>query len=298
MSKTIIQIGYPKTATTWFNNYFFPKISNANVIFYDNISFDISENNERFEIVNFHPPVEKELLLVATNSFAGLVKGRWENGKYRFLFIKNLKERFPDAEIVVFLRNQLDFLASLYSSYLKRGGTYKIEDLFSAEHLADGKFFSYEYLNYYKLIKLYQEHFGENKIHVFIYEEFLENNQVFLKNYSEQLGYDVDLENLFYRKANEKLRKGLASFVRHSNMLLKSGPVPKKNIIDIPWIYKLINNRIDSMNSCVLWGNKVERDKVLGTKLAAIIYEFCKESNNQLVEQFGLESLKKFGYPL
>ena len=131
-----------------------------------------------------------------------------------------------------------------------------------------------------------------------MYEEFLENNRLFLQNYIKRFGLDIDINELSFTKSNEKLRLGLAFLVRHTNMLIATGPKPKENIINLPWIYTLINKRIDKMNKYLVWGNKINRDKLLGEKLAFEIREYYKESNKQLIDNYGFVSIQKYGYPL
>ncbi len=298
MKKTIIHIGYPKTATTWLISHFYPKVNNATVIYYDDILFDITEGKKYFNINSDKLQNSKELQIIATHIFTGLVNGNWKNGEYRPFFLKHLKNLFPDATIIVFIRNQLDFIPSLYSSYLKRGCTFKIDKLFNSDIVTNGSTINFEFLNYYKLIQLYQEQFGKSNVHVFVYEEFLENNRFFLQIYIKRFGFDIDINDLSFAKSNEKLRSGLASFVRHTNMLISQGPQPKNNIINLPWIYTLINSRIDKLNKYPVWGKKINRDKLLGEKLTSEISEYYKESNKQLIDNFGVKLIQKYGYAI
>ena len=298
MPETIIHIGYPKTATTWFIRKFYPNIRNADTIYYDNIKFDITPGNEVFEINYEKTLPEKEKLIIVTHAFAGLVNLYWENGKYRELFLKNLKNLYPGSSIVLFIRNQFDFMASIYSSYLKKGGSYTIQELFSEKFTSDGKFFSFEYLKYDKLIKMYQEQFGKDKVHVYVYEEFLESNDTFLKDYIHLFGLDIDLNDLSFVKSNEKLRKGLISLVRATNSFIKNGAKPKYNFFNIPITYSIINDHIDKLNQFKIWGKKLDSKNMLGDELTAFVDEYYKESNHDLINSYDLQSIKRFNYPL
>ena len=79
-------------------------------------------------------------------------------------------------------------------------------------------------------------------------------------------------------------------------MLISGGPKPKDNIMNLPWVYNLINKRIDKMNQYPFWGKKMDSNKLLGNELVKFIKEYYKESNAQLIEKYGLESIKKYGY--
>lgn len=298
MQKTILHIGYPKTATTWFIRQFYPAVKNASVIYADDVEYDLANGHDIFKINADKINTNKALQILIAHKFCGFVEGMWEDGIYRPFFLKHLKRTFPDASIIIFIRNQLDFVPSLYSSYLRRGGTYKLKELFSPDKPVDKNFFSYEFLNYPEFIKLYQVHFGIENVHLFVYEDFLENNLKFLESFCQQFTFEVDLKNLRFLKSNEKLRKGLTSFVRHSNMLISQGKGPKNNIINFPFVYSLINKNLDNMNKYSIWGKKPDRDKMLGEELKSYINEYFKESNNELINCFGLHSIKKHDYPL
>jgi hypothetical protein len=298
LPKTIIHIGYPKTATTWFIKQFYPKVKNASVIYYDDISFDMTEGQAYFNIKPDKLNTAKELQIIMTHIFSGLVNGSWENGKYRFFFVEHLKKMFPDATIVLFIRNQFDLITSLYSSYLKRGCTFKIDKLFTEDLMAKGNTVHYEFLDYLNLICLYQENFGKDRVRVYVYEDLLKDNTVFLKNYISHFGLDIDINNIVFTKSNEKLRSGLASFVRHTNMLISRGPQPKKNIMNLPWIYSLINKQIDQLNKYAIWGRKINNESIMGEKLVSDIQEYYKVSNKKLMDDFGLGSIQEYGYPL
>jgi hypothetical protein len=297
MSDTIIHIGYPKTATTWFIRKFYPNIKNAGIVYYDDIKFNINHGQEFFKINFRNEILEKEKLVIVTHAFAGLVNLHWEQGRYREFFLKNLKNEFPSASVIIFIRNQLDFIASVYSSYLKRGGSYKIDELFSEKNTNSGSFFSFEYLEYDKLIKTYKEHFGAEKVFVYIYEELLEDNICFLKQFVNEFHFDVNVDDLSFVKSNEKLRKGLISLVRKTNSWKKDGAKPKFNTVNLPFLDIVINNNLEKFNRCKIWGDKLSSELMLGKELSGYIREYYKESNQNLMKCYKLD-IAKFNYPL
>lgn len=299
MTNTIIHIGYPKTATTWFVRHFYPKVTNADVSFSDNIFYDLKEGNEKFEIRQNEQFQEKQNHIIVAHKLSGFENFKWDNGRYRKFFPIQLKKQFPEATIIVFIRNQIDFLASAYSSYLSHGGTYSFQDLFRQGKLGDGSMFSFEYLDYIKLIKHYENLFGKNKVHVFLYEEFLENNKIFLENFKTQFDLSIDLNKITYKKSNQKLRKGFALYYRFANMFTSKGVQPKKTIINLPWLFPSINKEVyDKINRNKIWGAKMDNFKILGADLIKYMEEYYKESNNLLLQRSGCESIKKYKYPL
>jgi hypothetical protein len=297
LHKTLIHIGYPKTGTTWFVDNFYPLVRNATVVYNRSIFFDISEKNEFFEIKCDGPVDEKKKQIVITHKFSGIVDFRWENGKYRYFFSNNLKKNFPDAGVVVFLRKQADFIASVYSSYLTHGGTFTFKKLHRTGRLADGQMFSFEYLDYPKLLQIYSNCFGAENIHVFLYEEFKDDNRKFIQHFIKYFDIEIDPEKICFDKTNEKLRKGLASFVRFANLFSKNGVQPKTCIAHVPWLFSWLNrNTIEKMNKYSVWGKRISNRKILGDELAGIINEYYKDSNRKLSEYVDTGLLRKHGY--
>jgi len=294
----IIHIGYPKTGTTWFKKYFYSNIENATTLYIDDFTYNISENKSHFELNNNLPEL-KENLIIVSHKFTGLENFKWDDGIYRTFFISNLKRLFPNALIVLFIRNQIDFIASSYSSYLTHGGTYTFQKLFKTGKLGDGKMFSFEFLNYHTLIKLYKEQFGENNVHIFLYEEFLENNKIFLNNYSKTFNLDIDINSINFIKYNEKLRKHLASFIRFSNFFSKKGVQPKKYIINTPWLFSWLNLKsTKKINKNKILGKSLNNNDILGNELTNYINNYYKPSNNMLINEMGLNQIRKYNYPL
>lgn len=294
---TYIHIGYPKTATSWFKDFLYPKIKNANIIYNDNLDFDIHESKKGIKIIGDFP--EKEHRIIVSHKFSGLVDFQWDNGKYRSYFAPQLKKSFPDAKIILFIRNQEHFLASAYSSYITHGGTYTFRKLYKNGDLTNGKMFSYEYLDYTLIIDQYIKFFGEENVFIYLYEEFQANRKEFLEKYIDQLHFEVDLDYINYKKYNQKLRKGFAGLYRFANKFSRKGVQPKKCILNMPFLFFWLNKRSSiKINNYIIWGKYLDNKKVLGEELINEINEYYKEPNNKLINYKGCESIRKYGYPL
>ncbi len=296
---TLIHIGYPKTATSWFKNYFYPHIKNTNTIYADNIVYDLEGDNKEIEIIKNNSISNKEHTIIVSHKFSGLVDFRWEDGKYRKYFAPQLKKSFPDANIIVFLRGQTDFLASSYSSYLTHGGTYTFRKLYKIGQLTNGQMFALEYLDYNKLIDQYIELFGADNVHIFLYEDFLADKQGFLQQYKKQFNFEINTSNISLKKYNTKLRKGFAAFLRFSNMFSKKGVKPKKYIFNVPFLFAWLNSKSAiKINKYKIWGGFLDNFKILGADLISEINEYYKVSNNKLLKYKACQSIKKYEYPL
>ncbi|GAB4446358.1 MAG: hypothetical protein Fur0028_00740 [Bacteroidales bacterium] len=296
---TIIHVGYPKTGTTWFTDFFYPFIKNANVSYTSDLEYCFDKGKEFLKVKRKIDMNNDKHYIIIAHKFVGVEEFKWDHGKYRDFFVQHLKYNFPDALIIVFIRNQIDFLASVYSSYITHGGTYNFKKLFKEGKLADGSMFAFEYLNYYQLIKLYQEAFGKENVYLYVYEDFMNNNKAFLEKYINDLKIEIDLDKLNYKRNNETLRIGLANIIRLLNYFKKDGVQPKKSFFNIPWTSKwLTKKRVIYLNSLKIFGPKLKKENVLGADLINFMKEYYKSSNLLLINEFSLKNIEKYKYPL
>ena len=298
MSETIIHIGYPKTGTTWFVNRFFPYVKDADLFYYNDIEFNVDPGKEYFKVNEDLNKIEKEKRIIVSHVFTGLVDLQWKDGIYRNFFLKNLKANYPEAKIVLFIRNQLDFIASAYSTYLKKGGKLTARALFNIKRLKNGEFFSIEYLKYDVLINLYKKEFGEGNVQVYIYEDFQKDNLKFSTDFINDLGLNIDLNEIKYFKENDQLRRGLSTFIRLTNGFFGMFYDSSSKYFGSPTIYKLGKERIDRINSFKIWGKKQNTYSLLGKEIVDFLTEYYKESNANLTNHLSIENIKKYKYPI
>lgn len=297
MPETILHIGYPKTGTSWFTDFFYPAVTNAYVSYNKDLYCSFRPANESIEIRMNRELSSGEKHVVVAHKLSGLVDFVWNNGEYRDFFIRQLKHNFPDAHIVIFLRNQMNFIASAYSSYLTHGGTYTFKKLFRTGKLGDGSMFSFDYLKYDEMIALYKSHFA--KVSVYVYEDFQEDNISFLQRFCKETGLETDIASLKMEKYNEKLRRRFAAFIRICNLFQKKGVQPKRHLVNMPLLFTwMTKQKLIHYNYYRFWGNKLSTEEVLGKELMEYISEYYKESNHNLMKNYGLTQIEKYRYPL
>lgn len=207
MKKTIIHVGLHKTATTFLQENVWNELSE-----YTYLSRPYTQHNHAFNQLQYADDslykkdlVVKELEQISANQL--LISDECFSGKpvyfsylNRSFIAKRLAELFPNAEIILFLRDQKDIILSHYSSYIKMPyGTKTIENLFYkpktnytyTDYLEDPQrydmnslyyntndyFIHLDCFKYLPLVSLYRNLF--DKCHVFLYEDF--------KNYNEEL---------------------------------------------------------------------------------------------------------------
>jgi len=174
----LVHIGFHKTGTTWFQRRFLPHATShrfiprstakAALLRDHALGFDPSVAAGQLMADDARPPVICEEAL----------SGDWRTGGLMGAMTKEAAERIqrtlPRARIVIFIRNQVAMLASLYSQYIRNGGSHPPERFFFPAHFneiaANRPFrrptFQFEHLHYRALIEHYQAMFGSERVHV------------------------------------------------------------------------------------------------------------------------------------
>jgi hypothetical protein len=200
MSKTIIHIGLHKTATTYLQENVWPTLTDFTLL-----SRPFTQHNHAFNQLQYaddslYDPelltailkqIPSQNLLLSDESFSG--KPLSFSYLNRSMIANRLYQHFPNAEIILFLRDQKDIIKSHYNSYIKMPyGVKKIDDFIykakkdfsysdylkqpnkyemsSLYYNTNDTFLHLDCFKYTCLIELYKKLF--NKCHIFLYEDF------------------------------------------------------------------------------------------------------------------------------
>ena len=249
----IIHIGYPKAASTWLKKSFFPNVENYQLV--DNalviekiikpnaLFFEGIKTNEYFaEMYNENFIISESMLL------GGLIMGG-NNGAYTKELCYRLGVVFPNAKILIIIRNQFEALTSAYLEYIKKGGSYSIKKYFSRKINIPLRF-SFEYFAYDKLISLYSSIFGKENVNVFLYEDLLYDSKNFINKITKVFDFEIKCDEINFLKNNLAYQRYLFPIVRFSNMFTRKGVFYKRYFVDIPFMnrnklsafFDMINN--------------------------------------------------------
>jgi len=104
----VLHLGLHKTGTTFLQNYIFPNIKEYNYI----------------DRSHFWHCGQFKNVIISDEGFSGYPHLLDNDGSVMFENAKFLKKVFPNAKIILCLRNKESWVKSLYSEYLKSGGIY------------------------------------------------------------------------------------------------------------------------------------------------------------------------------
>lgn len=195
MKEVLIHIGYHKTGTTWLQNeiftsesdYFIPVSNNKrgqstlarDFIFsteeYLLNSFDDNELVIKHNLNSIIQTSSEDNGRIPVISYERLSGSPHSSGFDSSIIARRIKNAFPNAKILIVIREQDSWMLSNYFQYLSEGGTHGINKYLNTKYDGKRPGFSPGHIEYHFLIEDYQEKFGKENVLVLPYE-LLETN--------------------------------------------------------------------------------------------------------------------------
>lgn len=297
----ILHIGLHKTGTTWFQKRFYTNVENCNFIDREVVRekllkpgvFQFNADAAALYFSRF----SKKIIICEED----LTIGMRGNSLIQKELFERLKVVFPDACVIVFLRNQLEKIASAYCYYLKNnGGTFGFQRFLKYRHENPYSNFSFkpENLFYHHFLELMQQYFKKENIFVYLYEDFAADNKKFLEGFSSVHNLQVDLDRISFDRENERIRNGLILIARFSNLFTKPRIFHRTMLINLPYWTGLNRSMLKRLNKLSFFGKPPTALEIMGRKTYDYYWDFYKGSNRKLIEEFGFNDIEKFKYPL
>jgi len=302
----IIHIGFPKTATKWFQTQFYPNIEGGQYFHRDFvrkllIQPDIWEFNEGFVKKEFSETSQNNRILICEELLVGGLDIGFGIGEFIKEVAERIKKTFPEGEIVIFIRNQEQMILSTYSQYIKAGGTFSLNTyvnsqtrfkaFFKNHHLFNLKFFEYD-----RIIELYVSLFGRDKVHIFLYEEFAINPEQFIDNYCTEMGIEKNSISNMSMVMNPRLSNISLFIFRLLNHFTRKNTAYKKYYFNLNKIYFYTLSLTRIIDQIKI--TKRKKQQKLPPPLKNRIQDYYKASNNRLTKYISINRLKQFKYPL
>jgi len=236
MNPVIFHIGFMKTGTSFLQGEVFPKLKEVNYIHY------------------LHQMLVKDFgndypVLLSDGKLGGRAhSSRWvSTDNDCFSIASRIKEFFPEAKIILTVREHVSWLSSIYREYVRMGGCYRYERWYR------------EVLNpLYKepgFVERFCEHlssvFGVDNVFVQHYEDLVDNPVLFLICLCRFIGCSYP-NYVCFHVYNKGLNVVQLAFQRYLNLLFRSSFNCKGFI---PW---------GVVNSNVLFGGEQTSKKSKG----------------------------------
>lgn len=302
----VFHIGYHKTATTWFQKEFYPFGENftyiprkvARRVFLSKHAFSFDSKSAKEELIDY---IDSNNAIICEEELSGNIHTGGHHGFLAKEAARRIHSAFPESKIVIFIRNQEDIIASTYKQYLKMGGTYGpgkyLRNNDTVPHRRPG--FSFDHFKYYDMVSYYSDLFGEEKINVYLFEDFVSDKELFLQKFNSDLGLQVTRSEVDVdKKENPSYQKPLLPLARLLNRFTNRNLGYKRNWFSIPGFYTVSRKLLEILSS--IWSSRNSSSgstAVLGQDNVEYIRNYFRESNSMLSREYGLE-LSKYNYPL
>jgi hypothetical protein len=214
---------------------------------------------------------------------------------YQGLVARRLSNAFPDARVLITIRNQADLIVSYWAAHgreLKRvpapynGRHISFDDWFEFQLKSrNGMFSRFDIM---RLVQTYEAAFGAGRVDVLPFEEMVHAALNFANRLGKILGVDGRLVAELLTKPAANPRPGAAR-VRYQSV--RSWLLPGRSVVGfIPgrkWLRATVNRYLDG-------GSRLERG--LTTEQRNVVENLFGGSNTSLDSAFGL-GLLKWSYP-
>lgn len=203
------------------------------------------------------------------------------------LKIKNLP---VDVSVIIVVRNQADMYESVYRQYIWEGGELNFLK-FSNLDGVDRDILWMNRLDYYSLIKFYQNTLGSNRVLVLAYEQLKQDPIQFLKEITDFIGIkDID-HNIFLKIKGRNVSVG---FYEHT-LLRLFNIFARRFLSNGQKIY--LSRLIKKALACEFYFFNLSAQKKFGSmQFRSKILSHFKESNLELARNFPKINFKKYGY--
>jgi hypothetical protein len=311
MPDNIIHIGYHKTATNWFQRIFYPRVTSHRYIhrkrvraaFLDPSALQFSRDTALAALGTGESP---QGLILCEEELSGNIHAGGLHGCFSKELGVRLRATLPGARVVIFIRNQVDMIASVYKQYIKEGGTFGVNRyLYPERYLPASGFrpakcpmFAFDHFDYDALVGHYQALFGDDRVHVFAFEEFSRDNAAFMARYRDIFGFEVDLDALPEEQPNPPYGRGTLLVAWLMNHFTFRDLCHKRYLVHIPGVYKaqrILMKRLNRLPG--VFGRNYSAADLLGAASLDHIRRCYAASNRRLAARCGLP-LEKYGYPL
>jgi hypothetical protein len=309
--RTAIHIGYAKTATSALQEQYFSVASSIHFLPHeeggaktdaerdaraatfdmmcqDGVDFDEALAAQAFDafLAEANSQTHK-VHLISQERLASPTATNWRGD--RAVIAERLKKFFPDGKIVVSLRSQHSMLHSQYINRTAKNTNYKPVDEWLHNYFASpNRGFATDF-HYDRLVDLYREAFGNENVHVMLFEEFMQDREVFtdtLAQFLEIPESEFHSQNSVDKIAHPSKSARSLTYAKFRSRFFRGTSLSQ--FVPGPCA-ELVRRYIKGGDRA-----KVE----FSPKWKNHITEYYSEGNGRLAASVGEERLRRYGYPL
>ena len=182
--RPLVHIGYHKTGTTWLQERVF-KVAKAGfrspwtpmeiaegLILPNDLDFNFNMARKTFESGVTSPSGSGLIPVLTWERLSGTAHA---GGFDSATIAQRLHGVFPEARILIVVREQRSMIYALYQQYVRDGGIATLDGYLRPRHEWEIPQFRFEHLEYDRLARLYRKLFGSDRVLVLAFEELRVN---------------------------------------------------------------------------------------------------------------------------
>jgi hypothetical protein len=226
----LLHIGYHKTGTTWLRHRFFPRPDLPFHVFsrYDHdmaallhpnaLDYDPAAVRRRYQPGIDAAEAAGKIAVITHERLSGDPHSGGYDSKE---MAERLHRTFPDARVLIGIREQRSMILSCYKQYLKYGGACSLADYlkYSGDHRRPQ--FHRNHLRYHRLIIRYQEMFGGENVLVQPYDRFRTDPAGYVATLAAFLGVQVPADLPYEDRVNVPVKPAALWVKRLMNPFLR-----------------------------------------------------------------------------
>lgn len=173
----LIHVGYPKTGTTWLQSVLFTPGFGYHQILDQRAAYKLFVASHPFDADADDQAAEFQRRLAETDpglvpvlSSENLMGDFFRGAVAAPAHLRRLHALHPDGRVLIFIRNQLSLLPSVYMQYLRQGGAEAASRLFSDDFEMNATGFDLRQIEYDRYVELSRAVFGPGRVRVFTQE--------------------------------------------------------------------------------------------------------------------------------
>jgi hypothetical protein len=301
--RPLIHIGYHKTGTTFLQKrvfteektFFNPWARSGTPIDHIALAHPLRFDPAavRAEFYSSRADTDERIPVVSHEGLSGVpFRGRY----YGELVPDRLSKVFPDARILIGIREQKTMLLSLYAQYVSQGGHRSLSDLLGPRERRPGFLpaLRLDHLEYDLMLDLYRDRFGPESVLMLPLEILSRTPQ----EYHDRLAafLEVDLAPLSQQRVNPRRGALVTEFERLLNRALPETMYPPRRYADRPLSFRFRKRSTDLAQRSL--GRLPYNSRLLANQKSFVeshVGDYFAASNAHLAEKTGLD-LQSLGY--
>ena len=206
--------------------------------------------------------------------------------------MERLYKAFPEAKVLIVIREQVSMISSLWRHYVRAGGTASLERYLLQPKTKSGwePLFQLGYLEYHYLIRHYMNLFGEDKVLVLPFEWLCEYPRAFVEQVNQFSGAVCGID-VPESSENRGLTAMSCELKRYLNMISSADRATGT----ISWRWKAKNKLVYSIDRLVPDKTRAKSNKALKERIKSLIGDHYVLSNRDTSRLIGI-NLDEAGY--